>query len=326
MANLRTSRNKFRLHLSALFVSALLLGACTSGQPALLPLGEPEKITPGPKATQSYYARSRVISKADEQKWFDANGVVNTTYKGKRVTHPVDSAWNLMVLLDSYETSGDEHYWQMIMKNYEVLMAITEVDEHGARWFPYEFEHSRGQFKSGSRWVSGMSQGMMLSVISRMYDTHPSEELKTTAHEIFKSFQVLKRETGFWFTEIVPCGGNSLEHCISLEEYPFETQTQVVNGHIYSMFGIHDYWRMTKDPQAWDLLLRSGELLKHKFNDYRRPGKPSWYAMTPFGRKTWGAPESYHVGVTRQLEGLGEITGDQEYLRMAKLFEKDYTE
>lgn len=274
-----------------------------------------------------YYPAVRTLSEEQRKTDFDADGLAITNYDGKRVFHPVDSAWKLMVVADSYEHGQDPRDWEILEKNLKHAIKHSVVDAEGGRWFVYEFDHAHKDMHMRAPWVSGMSQGMMLSLISRMYDLRPSEELKTYADEIFKTFLKKRTPGEFWVTNPVPCPDDSSLTCVFLEEYPLDDrETHVVNGHIYAMLGLHDYYRMTKNPQAKELFEDSAFAIARSFTTYRNPGQPSFYAVSDFGKETWETPTSYHLGVIPELRALTKITGDPLFDQQADVLLSDYDE
>lgn len=273
-----------------------------------------------------YYPKTRELSDEKRKEYFDDEGIAVTLYDGERVYHPVDLAWNMMLLADSYDTTKNPQDWEMLESNLKYALNGSEIDQTGARWFVYKFNHSHNEMHMRSPWVSGMSQGMLLSVISRMYAHHPSPELKQYADEIFKSFLVERQEGQFWVTNEVNCPDDPSLTCTFLEEYPLDDkETHVVNGHIYAMLGLHDYYRMTGNPEAKEIFERAAHAIAHSFNTYRNPGAPSFYAVSDFGKETWGTPDNYHSGVIKELESLARITGDPIFQQQADLLTADYS-
>lgn len=274
-----------------------------------------------------YYPAVRVLSEEQRQADFDAEGLAITNYNGQRVFHPVDSAWKLMVVADSYEQTQDPRDWDILQKNLDHAISRSVVDSQGGRWFVYEFDHSHRDMHMRAPWISGMSQGMMLSLISRMNDLRPSDELQKYAKEIFQTFLKKRTPGEFWVTNPVPCPNNASLTCVFLEEYPIDDrETHVVNGHIYAMLGLHDYYRMSKDPEAKKLFEDAAFAIANAFDTYRNPGGPSFYAVSDFGKETWETPTSYHLGVIPELRSLTKITGDPLYNQQADILVSDYSE
>lgn len=332
-------------HTAAFLAASLLLSACAtapvesvqstnsslestiSTENTTTPTELPSEVTRYASLSDKseYYPVTREITEDELKQYFDEKGLAVTLYHDERVYHPVDLVWNMMLLADSYDTTKNSRYWNMLEANLKYALDGSELDSSGARWFVYRFDHSHNDMHMRAPWVSAMSQGMMLSIISRMYDHHPSEELKQYANEIFESFLAKRKVGNFWVTNEVPCPDTASIPCLFLEEYPIDDkETHVINGHIYAMLGLHDYYRMTKNSQAKDLFERSAHAIAHSFTTYRNPGAPSFYAISSFGKETWGTPESYHMGVIKELESLTKITGDSLYQQQAAILREDF--
>lgn len=91
-------------------------------------------------------------------------------------------------------------------------------------------------------WISGMYQGQAISLYLRAYQLFNNDAYLETAKKIYNSFKYDYKEGGF--KRIDEFG------CIWFEEYPTKKPSFVLNGFIYSMFGILDYHRVTGDESA----------------------------------------------------------------------------
>lgn len=117
------------------------------------------------------------------------------------------------------------------------------------------------QYKLPKGWISAMYQGQAVSLFLRAYQLFGEERYLKTAEKAFEFFKYdyseggVKRvdENGFiWF-----------------EEYPSEKPSLVLNGYIYTVFGIYDLYRATKSEEAkrlFDECLRTLENNLHKYD------------------------------------------------------------
>ncbi|MDO5724334.1 MAG: D-glucuronyl C5-epimerase family protein [Flaviflexus sp.] len=275
---------------------------------------------------KSYWDSTYVKPYDEVAERLDDNGILVNMYQDQRVYHPVNYVWYLQNVINAYANTGDERYLKIAVDNTEYLLAGSFYDLSGARWFPYLFEHAPGGIDMGVPWVSGMAQGMMLSLLTRMYEITDDKGYLDRAAETLKIFDVPAYEQTFWFSNLIDCP-ETKGQCLVLEEYPSrkpEQNAHVINGHMYSMFGLYDYYRATGDEHAKELFNAAAETQRQLFDSYRRPGEPSWYAATEYGREVWKAPENYHEGVTVELRKLAEYTGDEEFTRQADLLSEDF--
>ncbi len=98
------------------------------------------------------------------------------------------------------------------------------------------------QYELDNGWISGMYQGQAISLYLRAYQHSNYDDYLSTSTKIFAFFKYdyseggVKRidEKGFvWF-----------------EEYPTNKPSYVLNGFIYTVFGILDFYRVTKNEEA----------------------------------------------------------------------------
>lgn len=102
---------------------------------------------------------------------------------------------------------------------------------------------------------------------------------------------------------------------IVLEEYPTEPPSTVLNGYIYALFGIYEYYKASGDTQARDLLAQCLESLQELLEDYDA-GMWSRYDHPSYGYAGW-APVRCHMLHIHQLRVLYEITRNPEFKAIA---------
>jgi hypothetical protein len=117
------------------------------------------------------------------------------------------------------------------------------------------------QYNIPEGWVSGMAQGQLLSVFLRAYQLFNNEKYLDLSHKVFNSFYLEYEEGGF---KRIDKNGY-----LWFEEYPSKTPSYVLNGFIYSILGILDYYRVTNDKKAkniWDECVKTLEANLHKYD------------------------------------------------------------
>lgn len=98
------------------------------------------------------------------------------------------------------------------------------------------------QYGLAKGWVSGMYQGQLLSIFLRAYQMYADPKYLESCHKIYEYFKYDYTEGG---VKRIDENG-----CIWFEEYPTSTPSYVLNGYIYCMFGILDYYRVTQKSEA----------------------------------------------------------------------------
>lgn len=260
----------------------------------------------------------------DDTKWGKLNEdqILEVTLGGKKVYHPVNSAWWMNQMLSSYRATGDRRYLDPVVNTARYLIRYSVSDRNGT-WFKYDFDYTHGKnFTLKAGWVSGMAQGMMLSTFVNLYDATRDPYWKKWADRTFTTFKAPKSTTSPWFTYVEKVDGREF---VYFEEYPAPDDqiSHVVNGNIYAMYGLYDYYRLTGNDEASSLFNAAATSLRDVFPLYRRPGDASWYAVTDFGRGVWKNPVDYHRGVTSMLRTLGDLTGDPAFYQQSEVLAGD---
>jgi len=96
-----------------------------------------------------------------------------------------------------------------------------------------------------------------------------------------------------------------------LEHYPNGRRDHHLNAHLHAVFGLYEYWQVTRSPVARLLLEGAITTMRDRAGRFRRPGRPSFYSS-----RTKTVIASYHEIHVWQLRLLGEVTGDAYFTRL----------
>jgi hypothetical protein len=159
--------------------------------------------------------------------------------------------------------------------------------EHGGRRFPvweYLFPWSSGGIRLESPWVSGMAQGLVMSVFTEAYRRTQLPEWRTRAYEVFNSFQVTWSKggvmiddttRGYWWEE-------------------FDPRIMIWNGSVQALVDVGFLWTVTGDTAVRRVFDRGIEALKYYTPRYDT-GSWTLYSLTQ-GHNTV-AYHNYHVAL-----------------------------
>ena len=147
-------------------------------------------------------------------------------------------------------------------------------------------------------WRSGLANGVSLQVFIKAHSLTKDEKYLIAGKKILNSFYVEVKaggvsyktnSIGWWFEEYADEGGVS---------------SKVLNGHMFAMVGIYDYYTYTKDSSANYLFLQGVKALKNDLANYDQLEGPSLYDRlgTPTNIK-------YHAIHIDLLDRLFVITG-----------------
>ena len=88
---------------------------------------------------------------------------------------------------------------------------------------------------------------------------------------------------------------------------------------IFSLFGLYEYWSITKDPEAKKILLGGLSTIRNYLPLFRVKGGISYYCL-----KHRSQNPDYHFVHIEQLYVLYLMTDDIKFLEMRDLFHEDY--
>jgi putative cell wall-binding protein len=225
----------------------------------------------------------------------DANGVIMVQYHDlpAPVYNPVTVAQHALGAYDEYLLGGSTIARADFLTHANWLRG-EGMDARGR--FPYKWNYApRGLT---APWYSAMAQGEGISVLLRAYQLTGDVSYLTAAGRAFAPF-----------TETLATGGvTSVSGSdLWLEEYTEAVPKQVLNGHIFAMWGLWDLYRVTGDTEARALFERAGATLIRHFDDYEYNG----YVL--YERFPAHYSYSYYWLQIRQLRVLTGITGDLRY-------------
>lgn len=255
---------------------------------------------------------------ADDTGVHDADGVRMFLVDGVMHDHPVAQAQYGLANLDSYRLTRDPLYLTRAEAQAQRLVD-RKVVSRGAWFYPYDFDfelYDDAANASHAPWYSAMAQGQALSLFVRLYETTQDPAWRTAADATFASLQLGPAPDVPWVTWVDPSG------YLWLEEYPRpgEQSEQVLNGHIFTSFGLYDYWLLTRDPRAATLLAGAFATVQAEIPAvFRDPGWLSNYS------KLHHAPTAhYHPIHIAQLLTLQAITHNPVFAADADALRTDY--
>jgi hypothetical protein len=249
----------------------------------------------------------------------DVQGVRMFRVAGKLYDHVVFQGSYALQNLNSYRLTHKQAYLTIAVKNAQRLVD-RHVGSGGAWYFPYDFDFAPlGDTSETLRapWYSGMAQGRALSVFVRLYQATGDPRWRTAAAATFTSLTQ------------APAGrqpyGSFVDNSrhLWLEEYPrypVTSSERVLNGDIVAIWGVLDYWMLTRSAAA--LRLAKGAIATIKVTApraFRRVGASSIYSLrhaTP--------AKSYHQMHVEQFLQLWQFTGDVLFITMANSYRGDY--
>lgn len=247
---------------------------------------------------EGYY--NDLTGKVSNKAILDSNGIpINKVSNGNYVYFPITIFQYSLGLWDNYLLYREESY----IKSFTILAEwiINNQREDGS-WDCFSpIGHSKYT-------VSSMGQGEAVSVLLRMYKFSGNK----------KYLMAAKKAVEFMINEVKDGGTLIIEgNNFIFEEYPNENEkrSSVLNGWIFSLFGIYDYLKIVDDNCVRQIFNNSIRSLSESLYRY---DTGYWTFYDQSGRIASPAYHNLHIAL---LKVLGEITNDKNIIEYTKKFE-----
>lgn len=243
----------------------------------------------------------------DEQS-VDENGVLKVDFS-KRIDRGVSGIQYIPISISQYALY---HYNTYIANNYLnskkqflnqanwlVKNQVVDGNDCGVWYFQYPFG------KLIPPWISAMAQGEAISVLLRAYQETNEEDYLIAAKNAVKIFDVPLQNGG---VVVVDNDDN-----IFFEEFPTDPAIHVLNGFIYALFGLYDFYRVTGSEHINNLFQKGIATITKRLADYDTGfwSKYSLNEKSTLSNHYNIASPMYHFLHVNMLLVLYRITGDQ---------------
>ena len=160
-------------------------------------------------------------------------------------------------------------------------------------------------------WYSALAQGQGISLLVRAHRYTGNSDYRDAAERAFSSLLIPVEQGGVQFADE---GGD-----LWLEEYLVSPPTHILNGFIWALWGVYDYYLATFDLRAHELFYRCAQTLVRNLDRYDL-GYWSLYELSG-ARLPMVASPFYHRLHIVQLRILSHLTGVSRFLRVADRWE-----
>jgi len=241
----------------------------------------------------------------------DKDGVILFEYHAQIGTqyNPVAIAQYGLGNYNLFLDSGDKNFLKEAKIHARWLVENLEKSEKGILVWKHHFEW---QYKEllPSGWYSALSQGSGISLLTRMYKETGDDKYIKAAKDAMSSMFIEMENGGVMHTDK---SGN-----VWLEEYMVYPPTHILNGFIWAIWGVWDYYLVTKDKQVLELFKKCMETLKLNIDNYDT-GTWSLYDLSKQAMKMVASP-FYHSLHIVQLKATYVLTGDKIFEDYADKF------
>lgn len=214
--------------------------------------------------------------------------------KKKNVHFPITIFQYGLGAYDTYLEKREEKYRDMMLKMAD--WAVQHQQAHGS-WDAFGILHYENHYSS-------MAQGEGASLLARAYVETKDE----------KYLDACRKAVDFMLTPIKD-GGTAEETDRGLVLYEYPGKAAVLNGWIFSSFGLFDAWKVTKDQKyldAWN------DALKGIKNNISRFDTGHWSLYDWGGKYTSPFYHNLHIAQLSTLDDLDPDAAWNEYIKKWK--------
>jgi len=263
-----------------------------------------------PKELGEYYMP--FIGKADYSGYYDSNGIPMLDYHGAigRQYNPIAIAQYGLGNYNLYCRTGEKSRKSKFLNVADWLVENLEKTSHGTRVWYHHFDWEYRDILKAP-WHSALAQGQGISLLVRAFNNTEEDRYLASAVDAFKAFTMDVREGGVSYTDKK---GN-----LWFEEYIVFPPTHILNGFIWAIWGIYDFFLATGNFIAKKLFNQAVQTLKANIHRYDI-GFWSLYEQSGTRLKMIASPFYHHLHV-RQLEILYRLTNEDLFHQYALRWE-----
>jgi heparosan-N-sulfate-glucuronate 5-epimerase len=266
--------------------------------------GTPEVNSKAKKNKLSYYYMP-FRQKAEYDSFFDENGVPLLNYGGKigKQYNPIAVAQYGLGNFNLYKQTGNETLKRKALIQASWLVENLIENDKGIPVWMHNFDWNYVE-KLKAPWYSGLAQGQGISLLVRIFKLTGDKKYRDTSEKAFISLT----------TEVEDGGVISAdkEGNIWIEEYLVTPPSHILNGFIWALFGVYDFYLLTKTESVRTLFeefIKTIEKNLYKFDT----SFWSLYDLSGKNEKNLASPFYHNLHIV-QLEILYKIT-DMEIFR-----------
>ena len=247
--------------------------------------------------------------KAQYSGLFDEQGVPLLDYHGDigQQYNPIAIAQYALGNYNLAKQTTAQTYAEKFLNSSRWLLEHLVTTEAGTRLWAhhFDFEYFR---RLVAPWFSGLAQGQGLSVLVRAYAETGDENYLHAAEQVFRSLALPIAQGGVQY--------QAQDGYLWIEEYLVDPPTHILNGFIWALWGIYDYYLVNGSNEAKRLFDAYVKTLLHHLPTYDLRFW-SLYELTPQHIQSIASP-FYHELHIVQLDIMYRLTGEPLFDEYAK--------
>ena len=257
-----------------------------------------------------YYMRFRV--KGDYPGPYDSNGIPQLDYRGVigRQYNPIAIAQWGLANYNLFCETGDGGRWEKTLKAVDWLCTNLEKNSHGLWVWNHHFDWEYRQTLKAP-WYSGLAQGQGISLLLRVHAKTKDEKYLEAARRALVSLTRPMAAGGVLFEDD--------EKNLWIEEYLVIPPTHILNGFMWALWGVFDFWLAHADPAAKEVFDRGVVTLAHNLERFDT-GYWSLYEQSGTRLKMLASPFYHRLHIV-QLRVMAILTGQNVFTEFADRWE-----
>jgi hypothetical protein len=266
-----------------------------------------------------YYMRFR--EKADYAGHYDAAGIPMLDYHGTigLQYNPIAIAQWGLANDNLFCSTGDEGRWRKTLQAADWLASNLEQNAHGLWVWNHHFDWEyRDTLKAP--WYSGLAQGQGVSLLLRVYARGEDAKYRVAADKAFVALTRLTIEGGVLFEEL----SDGQARDLWIEEYLVDPPTHILNGFMWALWGVFDFWLARADTSAKSIFDRGVATLIRNLEGfdtgYWSLYEQSGYEQSKSRLKMLASPFYHRLHIV-QLRVMSMLSGDPRFGEVAERWE-----
>jgi len=211
-----------------------------------------------------------------------------------------------------YKKNKDKKNKELFIACSDWLVSNIRKNKKGVWVWMHNFDFEYKEILQ-SPWYSGLAQGQGISLLVRAYKETNERKYLDTAEKAYNSFLTTVENGGVTYIS------ENQEKWI--EEYITQYNTHILNGFIWAIWGVYDYWLLNpSDKNRLDLFHSFNKTILNNLDRYDN----KFWSFYELSNNKIGmiASHFYHDLHINQLEIMYILTSEKKYLTYSKRWKK----
>lgn len=266
------------------------------------------------------FADSDQYLDSDDRYKLDSKGVLMFDYgdtydvAGKQYNPSWISAYAFTLYRDFLVNENDrdisQEYYDKFFKQVDWLID-NKVKYND--FYVWEYNFDNDVFGAISPWRSAMANGRVLSALTKAYILSNDKKYLEASEMTYGAFLYPTDEFG-----VATFPNDETAYYEEVADENIES-SKVLNGHIYALSGLYDYWQATGRVDVKEAFDKGVRSLTNDLDEYDA-GFISYYSLKPSNPKMFAEKNGYNNIHVWQLLWLYEVTGEPIFLEYALKF------